>query len=224
MESKKNPELDNERVKIPLVFLGFFIVGSMISLAFTYETPSQLSGLERDDRGKSEIPIELVVVEQPEIEEPVVQVITPPIQTPPPTEIIVEKPNVDKDEILVVDVDPIIVEPDPEPVVEAPIPDFVDFEAEFPGGIPAMFTYIGDNTVYPEEAIQVGDQGKVYVQFVVETDGSITQVKIARGVTAELDREAKRVVRSMPKWKPAVLRGEKVRSYMRVPINFVLQP
>ena len=85
-----------------------------------------------------------------------------------------------------------------------------------------MMKFIQQNIKYPEMAVQMGDQGRVYVQFVVETDGAITQVKTVRGVTPELDREAERVVKAMPKWSPGKQRGRPVRVRYTVPIYFRL--
>lgn len=221
MEKKKNPELDNERIKLPLKFLGFFIVASLIMLSFSYQVPTDIGGIDRDGRDKGEIPEEIVVVEQPE-DEPVVQELPPPDIPPPPSEDIVEEESKDEDEQVVVETPPMDIEVD-EPEPEAPIVDYPDQEAEFPGGMAAMKQYLADNIKYPEIAMEMGDQGKVFVEFVVEKDGSITQIKILRGVSKEIDREAKRVVSGMPKWAPAESKGESVRARCRVPINFILQ-
>jgi len=222
MENKKNPELDNERIKLPLIFLGFFIVGSIILLSFSFETALVSQGLDRDGRDKAEIPEELIEVEQPE-DEPVVQELPPPDIPPPPSEDIVEEESKDEDEQIVVETPPIDIEPEPEPEPEAPIVDYPDKEATFPGGAAAMKQFLADNINYPEIAMEMGDQGKVFIEFVVEKDGSITQIKVLRGVSREIDREAKRVVRDMPKWTPAESKGESVRARCRIPINFILQ-
>lgn len=94
----------------------------------------------------------------------------------------------------------------------------------FQGGDQNTFArWCGKHIVYPPIAQDNGSQGKVTVQFVVERDGSITQVKILRGVDKYLDEEAIRVVKSSPKWKPGENRGKPVRVYVQVPINFVLE-
>lgn len=102
---------------------------------------------------------------------------------------------------------------------------FVDVEAEFPGGFSAMMKYIQDNLVYPEIGIQTGAQGKCYLRFVVGDDGEISSVKVMRGISGcpECDREAVRVIKSMPKWKPGKIRGASVASYFDLPINFTLE-
>ncbi len=222
MESKKNPEVDNEKLKLPLIFLGFFIIGSIITLSFSFKAPVIVEQTDRDKQDKSEIPEEVIEIDQPE-DEPVVQEVPEPEVTPPPSEDIVVEENVDEDEDIVVETPPIDIEPEPEPEPEAPIVDFPSQEASFPGGAAAMKKYLAENIKYPEIAMELGDQGKVYVEFVVNRDGSIEQVKIMRGVSREIDQEAKRVVRSMPKWTPAENSGEAVRARCRIPINFKLQ-
>jgi TonB family protein len=101
--------------------------------------------------------------------------------------------------------------------------DFPDLEAEFPGGSSAMQTWISNNVHYPETSIEKDEQGKVYLSFVVEPNGEITNIIVERGVSQDLDREAKRVVRSMPRWNPGVASGSKVRTRCRLPITFTLE-
>ena len=94
---------------------------------------------------------------------------------------------------------------------------------EFPGGELALRTFIGKAIVYPTVAQENGIQGKVFVTFVVNKDGSVSNAKIARGVDASLDQEALRVVSTLPKWKPGKQRGVPVRVSYTVPISFKLQ-
>ena len=93
---------------------------------------------------------------------------------------------------------------------------------EFPGGELAMRKYLADHVQYPEIAKENGLSGKVFVQFVVNQKGEIENVKIARGVDPALDKEAMRVVQSLPKWKPGSQLGKPVRVSFTVPINFQL--
>lgn len=94
---------------------------------------------------------------------------------------------------------------------------------EFPGGELALRTFIGKAIVYPTVAQENGIQGKVFVTFVVNKDGSVSNAKIARGVDPSLDAEALRVVSTLPKWKPGKQRGVPVRVSYTVPISFKLQ-
>lgn len=93
----------------------------------------------------------------------------------------------------------------------------------YPGGDAALLGYLHDNIHYPTVAAENGVQGRVVVGFVVERDGSITDVKILRGVDPSLDREAMRVVKSMPKWTPGKQNGSAVRVKYQVPVSFRLQ-
>ncbi len=98
----------------------------------------------------------------------------------------------------------------------------VETQPEFPGGEEEMMKFIRDNVEYPEEAIEKNEQGRIYVQFVVEMDGELTDIKVVRGASPLLDKEAVRVISRMPKWTPGTLNGKKVRVRYTVPINFVL--
>lgn len=106
---------------------------------------------------------------------------------------------------------------------EEEILEFVEEDATFNGGPAAMQQWIAKNVVYPQSAIELGEQGKVYVSFVVEPDGTISNVQVERGISEDLDREAKRVVRAMPRWKPGKNNGRAVRARCRLPISFNLQ-
>jgi protein TonB len=113
---------------------------------------------------------------------------------------------------------------------ESPLPaesissviDTVDVEAEFPGGVAAMNRWISENVNYPEEAIEMGEMGRVYVQFVVERDGTISNVNIVRGVSKSLDDEVRRLIKSMPIWIPGMAEGKAVRTRCTLPVNFTL--
>ena len=100
---------------------------------------------------------------------------------------------------------------------------FVEVMPEFPGGELEMMAFLGKNIKYPQDARELGIQGKVYVVFVVNTDGSISDIKISRGVFSSCDREAMRVVQSMPKWKPGKQNGTAVPVYFNLPISYVLK-
>ena len=93
---------------------------------------------------------------------------------------------------------------------------------EFPGGDLELRKYIAQNIQYPEIAKENGIQGKVFVQFVVNQKGEVEQVKVVRGVDPSLDKEAVRVIQSLPKWKPGSQRGKPVKVSFTVPINFQL--
>lgn len=101
--------------------------------------------------------------------------------------------------------------------------DAVEQMPEFPGGMPAMIEYLQNNLKYPKDAIKQQVGGRVMVMFVVETDGSLSNVRVARKVFHSLDTEAVRVVKSMPKWKPGKEKGRLVRVNYTLPVVFSLK-
>ena len=100
--------------------------------------------------------------------------------------------------------------------------DVVEQMPEYPGGMQALFEYLGQNLKYPEDAKQQKVEGRVIAIFVVETDGSISNVEVVKPVFPSLDAEAVRVLSDMPKWKPGMQSGKVVRVKYTVPINFSL--
>ena len=135
------------------------------------------------------------------------------------------KGNSDQGEILKVtqrvETEPVKAEPKPE--VENKVFDVVEQMPSFPGGPSALMQYLSSNIKYPVVAQENGVQGRVVVSFVVERDGSITDVQVARSVDPSLDREAQHVVRNMPRWIPGKQNGQAVRVKYNVPVAFRLQ-
>ena len=115
-----------------------------------------------------------------------------------------------------------VAQPEPKPEVEK-VFDVVEQMPSFPGGPSALMEWLSNNVKYPVVAQENGVQGRVVVSFVVERDGSITDVKVVRGVDPSLDREASRVVRAMPRWIPGKQNGSAVRVKYTVPVAFRLQ-
>ena len=115
-----------------------------------------------------------------------------------------------------------VAQPEPKPEVEK-VFDVVEQMPSFPGGPSALMEWLSNNVKYPVVAKENGVQGRVVVSFVVERDGSITDVKVVRGVDPSLDKEASRVVRAMPRWIPGKQNGSAVRVKYNVPVAFRLQ-
>lgn len=119
-----------------------------------------------------------------------------------------------------------------EPSVKAPptkteevkIYDVVDEPADYPGGLSAARVFLRNNIKYPQTAIDLGIQGNCYLKFIVSETGTILNIKIDRGVEdcSECDQEAIRLIKSMPKWKPAILNGKPVNSTFILPVQFKL--
>ena len=103
--------------------------------------------------------------------------------------------------------------------------DWVDVEAEYPGGFSAMMKFIQDKFTVPAIAYDINASGKVFLKFVVGEDGSIGSIKVQRGIPncPECDKEAIRVLKMMPNWKPGKIKGKAVSSYFNLPINIDLQ-
>lgn len=221
METKKNRDQDAEKLRIPLIFSGLLFTGGLLLASFTFSTPvggeleaaiasnsNEVKYLQEDEKVDKPAPEPeeqtYVAPPQPDIRIDS-NITTPPITvvTPPSPPIITIAP-------------PVLPAPDP-------IADFPDVEAEFPGGAGEMMSWIGNNVVYPEISIQMEEQGKVYLSFIVEKDGSITGINVEKSVSTELDREAKRLLRNMPSWTPGEIAGKRVRTRCRLPIVFTLQ-
>ncbi len=99
----------------------------------------------------------------------------------------------------------------------------VDEMPKFPGGDQALREFIATNVKYPEKAKKEGKQGKVYVSFIIDKNGTVTNPKVERGVCPELDKESIRVVKSIPQWTPGKEKGKPVKVQFTVPINFALK-
>ena len=139
--------------------------------------------------------------------------VAPPPSQPKP-EIVFEPAPPPKEE-------PKPVEPEPKKE-DNKIFDVVEQPAEFPGGQAKLMSWLSSNIRYPDSAQQNGIQGKVTVRFVVEKDGSVSGVTVLKGVDKDLDAEAVRVVKRMPKWQAGKQNGQAVRSYFTLPVTFKL--
>ena len=109
-----------------------------------------------------------------------------------------------------------------ETLVEEKVSDVVEEMPQFPGGPSALFEYLSKNIQYPEAAKKNGIQGRVLVSFIVEKDGAISNAKVVKTVESSLDKEALRVVTTMPKWVPGKQNGEPVRVKYTAPLTFRL--
>ena len=218
MENKKSNEADLESIRSSLFMVGLNYIAGIVLAAFTFQTISGDNGMAE----LNEKSAENVYQQDEKKEETPPPVETPQVDVPPPvTEEIIEEENTEEEPITVVEVVP-VAEEEETVIVDDEIIEFPDVEAEFKGGAQAMMKYIQQNIQYPPTSIEMNEQGKVYLSFVVEADGSISNVSIERGVSKDIDNEAKRIVRSMPKWTPGEAKGKKSRTRCRLPINFQL--
>ena len=107
--------------------------------------------------------------------------------------------------------------------VEDKIFDSVEEMPSFPGGVGALNNWLDNNIQYPKQAKDTGVQGRVIIKFIIEKDGSISNAKVSRSLDTDLDNEALRLVKSMPKWNPGKQNGTEARVRYSVPVNFRLQ-
>jgi protein TonB len=223
MEVKKSKGANIDDSRASIIIVGILFVSSMILASFSYRAEVDLgnknSGLARTQDGPIQEEEQNTPLPPPPETPPQIDVPQPPTDAPTP-----EIENTDKPPIVV-------VTPPPPPVIAGPaqvkiikeIIDFPQVEAQFPGGNLELQKWIANNVNYPQTSIEMNEQGKVYVSFVVEEDGSVSGVVVEKGVSQDLDKEAKRLIRSMPKWTAGQNEGEKARTRCRIPINFSLQ-
>lgn len=220
MEIKKSSKANNEILRFPIALMAFLFVGGIVLASFTYQTSLETDLLAVSEVNSTEI--EYVLEEAP-VKEP--ETTDEPEVTPPPTsKIIIIPPKTDppKSKVHIILPKPPDERVAPPVIIPQPI-DFPDVEAKFPGGAAELQKWIFANVEYPEKSIILEDQGSVYLSFVVETDGTITGVKVVKKATKELDREAKRVTKKMPKWTPGEVAGKRVRTRCNLPIVFTLE-
>ena len=225
MEAKKSPKADLEGKKVIFIQIGLVIALAATLLAFEWKSyDKSIEGF--GERIVEDIPEEIIPITEQKVKPP------PP---PPPQKVIkinIVDDDVEVEEDLLIDAEAdetteieeyIPIEVDEEVVSEAPIFTVVESMPEFKGGMAQLYTYLGNNIKYPVMAKESGIQGKVYVTFVVERDGSITDVRVLRGIGGGCDEEAIRVVAGMPSWKPGKQRGKPVRVQYNLPVRFTLQ-
>jgi protein TonB len=224
MEPKKNPKKDLNRKRTLFLQIGLVISLTIVFVAFEWKTYEKQEDI-LTATGPVQIDQEIVqITQQEQPEPPKAPQVTTILEVVGDDEIIQDEIDIsieDRPDQAAQTYVPVLVEEAPEPVAEE-IFTFVEEYPEFPGGEKALYEYIKNNIRYPEVARTSGITGTVYVQFVVEKDGSISDVKVLRGIGGGCYEEAVRVVKSMPKWKPGKQRGQPVRVYYTLPIDFKL--
>ncbi len=226
MEIKKSDKANLENKKLTYLLMGFVLVLSVcyVALEWTEHEVTKYEVADTDFLIEDEIEIQQTTQE------------TPPPPPPPAPVQEVQVLNVVENDVETETIE-IQAEDTKEEVVIAPPVEVVEEEEEeetvfmvvetmpeFPGGQKALFEFLSKNVKYPVIAQENGIQGRVICQFVVNKDGSIVDVEVVRsGGDASLDKEAVRVIKSMPKWKPGKQRGKAVRVKYTVPVNFRLQ-
>lgn len=228
MEIKKSPKADLEGKKTTWLLIGFVLILAVMFVAFEWT--------ERDKQVTTDSGVEMPIFEEEMIpiteqEEP--KQAPPPPEAPKVEEVLqiaendadVQETTIQSSEennqaVEIKYVAPVVEEEEPE---EAEIFMVVEEMPEFPGGMAECLKFLGKNIKYPTIAQENGAHGRVIVQFVVNQDGSIVDPVVVRSVDPYLDKEALRVIKTMPKWKPGKQRGKAVRVKYTVPVTFKLQ-
>ena len=226
MEEKKTPKANLESKKLMFTQIGLII--SLLIAWAVFEVKVKADREIDESLLNREIVMDEEMVDITKQEEQKPQPVEQPQQTTQleivddnvETEDININAEVEQNEIIEEYVAPEVVE---EEVVEQEIFQIVEEMPQFPGGEAKLMEYVAKNIKYPQIARETGIQGRVFVGFVVEPDGSISNVKLLRGIGGGCDEEAMRVIKSLPKWKPGKQRGKAVRVSYQIPVFFKLQ-
>lgn len=222
METKKNPKVDLTRKTSFFFSIALLITMSLVLTAFEWrQHEAKLDDLVQ----RSIDPFEMDDV-------PPTEILPPPPPTPP-APVIVEVPNEEEitEDIKVnldieVSAETVLKHTEfvPETPEENPDVPFIAPEspASFDGGYDAFYRFVSSKIKYPAQARRMGIEGKVYVEFVVNRDGTLTELSVLKGIGGGCDEEAVRVVQNSPPWNPGKQRGVPVRQKMVLPIVFEL--
>ena len=213
MKPKKNPKISLESKKSLFFQIGLAITLLAVLIAFEWKSYEKndynLGNLNLDDMEEEIIPITRQEVKPPPPPPEVIEIVEDEVEIEKELEI--EDTETDEDEIIEFE------EEDDEEFFMV-----VENMPEFPGGDLGLMKFIQKNVKYPAIAKEYNITGKVYVSFIVDKQGKVTNVKIVRGVDKNLDGEALRVVSALPNYKPGKQRGKPVRVMFTIPINFTL--
>lgn len=228
MELKKNPKADLEKRRGLYLEIGLVVILVAALVAFNVKSYDQEQVEVVQRTAMDEVEDIVIQTQQEELPPP------PPPEAP---EVVTELNIIEDDaksdnEIGIVnaevtdkteniEITPVVVEQEEEED-EQVIFQVVENDPEFPGGLEAMYKFLAQNIKYPQLARENNITGKVYVTFVVEKDGSVSNARVLRDIGGGCGAEAIRVVKSMPKWTPGKQRGKAVRVQYNLPVNFNL--
>ena len=226
MELKKSPKADLESKKVIFIEIGLIIGLALMLVAFEWKTYDKIV-MEVASRQAEDVAEEIIPITEQKIKPP------PPAPVQQVVKINIVEDDVEVDDNIDIDVEadqntevqeyiaPVVEEE--ESAEETQIFMVVESMPEYPGGEAALYKYLAENIKYPQMAKESGIQGRVFVTFVVERNGSVTDVRVLRGIGGGCDEEAIRVVQSMPQWTPGKQRGKSVRVQYNLPVKFTLQ-
>ncbi len=227
MKTRKSPNSKLEKSKIIFLQIGLILVLSVVFLAFEIKTPMIINKITLGDMRNGDIE------ELP----PIIKEKKPEIKPEKPKPALdFKKADNDKKDVKEVEIhnaegniDTPVVHDNVKLKDEKNVDDFdapvtvAEKMPEYPGGLKAMYAYLSGNLKTTQQAIDFGIEGKVFVTFVVEKDGSITGIEIMRGLGFGLDEEVVRVLQSMPPWSPGMQGGKKVRVQYNLPVSFKIR-
>ena len=227
MEIKKSHKADLESKKVIFTEIGLVLALAVILLAFEWKSYDK-TVMDIASRQVEDIPEEIIPITEQKVKPP------PPAPVQQVVKINIVEDDVDVDDDLDINVEADmnteveeyvapVRQDEEESAEETQIFMVVESMPEFPGGEPSLYKYLAENIKYPQMAKESGIQGRVFVTFVVERDGSVTDVRVLRGIGGGCDEEAIRVVKAMPKWTPGKQRGKSVRVQYNLPVKFTLQ-
>ncbi len=223
MEAKKTEKADLTKKTSLFFSIGLLVTMALVFMAFEWrDYEDSLVDLQGKNTNIFEEMLEVPPTEQPPPPAPIIQ--QPQIVEVPDEEEIKEDLNLKFDVEVTEEtkVEEVIVAPVEEKEDVDQIFSVVEESAEPKGGMPAFYKYVGEKIKYPAQARRMGVEGRVFVEFVVNRDGTIVDVKSIKGIGAGCDEEAVRIVQSAPAWKPGKQRGKPVRQKMVIPIIFKL--
>jgi len=235
MEAKKTEKANINKKKASFLMLGLVCATSLTLMSF--ELRSFDVGRDLYSDASDEVCEMPIVFKEIEIMKPQPKVVQPKIQSeefievtkdPIVKEILkpIDKKTVDNsidwDELVDIDLGEDPSDGDEGVMIVDPIELMPQKMPVFPGGLDAMYEFLGNEVSYPAISRDRGKEGTAYVRFTVEKDGSITDIVILKGVDKHIDKESKRVVKEMPKWTPGENMGKKVRVYFTLPIKYTM--
>mgnify|MGYP006301039261 CR=1 FL=1 len=228
MEVKKSKKADLESKRTLFLELGFVLALGLVLLAFEWTSrPAEVEGFSRDE-GSDLVQENIPVTRQEERREP------PPPPPPQSTEVInivendvviqdelvLEQTEADQDTRVSIDAFAVDDEEEEEEQIFVVVEDMPSFRG---GGLNAFARFVQQKLVYPYIAQENGIEGTVFLRFIVDKDGSVTNVEVVRGVDPALDKAAIEAVQKAPKWEPGKQRGKPVKVSCTIPISFTLE-
>ena len=235
MEIKKSAKADLERGKGLSLLLGLLVALSVVFVGLEWRSAVTQAQAQEKAFNTQDVEDVMNIEDQQKPDEPEPepeQAQQTEVQLPDELKVVSNDREVIKPSFVSVDQDTPLPPPNiplgtknvqADEDVDQTVFEIVEENPEFPGGPEALLKYLTKNTVYPESAIDNGVLGRVTVGFIVERDGSVASVEIRKSVDPALDKEALRVVKSMPRWKPGKQQGKAVRTRFSVPVVFRLQ-